>query len=103
MEPRCCRRTVNLLNAENEWWEAMAEVGATEYETYGLFAHHVHAVRNVDPEDRRWCWLFYDVERFEEMPPYAINERGAKAAMVDAHLNCDLAAIHDVIRSHWIS
>ena len=26
-----------------------------------------------------------------------------KAAMVDAHLNCDLAAIHDVIRSHWIS
>ncbi len=85
------------------WWEAMAEVGATEYETYGLFAHHVHAVRNVDPEDRRWCWLFYDVERFEEMLPYVINERGAKAAMVDAHLNCDLAAIHDVIRSHWIS
>ena len=85
------------------WWEAMAQEGATEYETYGLFARHLHQLRDVDPEDRRWCWLFYDVERFDAMLRYAINEIGVKAAMVDAHLSCDRSAIQDVIRSHWIS
>lgn len=87
---------------KGHWWEAMAESGATEYETYGLFAHHVHALRNVDPEDRRWCWLFYDLTNFDAMLRYAINETGAKAAMVDAHLECDYAAVKDVVRSHWI-
>jgi hypothetical protein len=78
-------------------------VGATEYETYGLFARHIHGLRNVDPEDRRWCWLFYDVTNFDGMLRYAINETGAKAAMVDAHLSCDRSGVQDLVRSHWAS
>lgn len=85
------------------WWEAMAQVGATEYETYGIFARHIHGLRNLDPEDRRWCWLFYDVTKLDGMLRYAINEIGAKAAMVDAHLSCDFSEVQDVVRSHWIS
>ncbi len=88
---------------KGHWWEAMAQEGATEYETYGLFARHIHELRNVDPEDRRWCWLFYDVNDFDPMLRYAIKEPGAKAAMVDAHLDCDFSAVKDVVRSHWIS
>ena len=86
-----------------DWWEVMAQFGATEYETYGLFARHIHKLRDVDPEDHRWCWLFYDVENFTEVLSYAIAETGARAAMVDAHLECDLTAIHDLARSLWVN
>lgn len=84
------------------WWEAMAQVGATEYETYGLFARHIHGLRNVDPGDRRWCWLFYDVTKLNGMLRYAIEEIGVKAAMVDAHLSCDFPSVQEVVRSRWI-
>jgi Family of unknown function (DUF6492) len=89
-----CRR-------RGHWWEAMAQTGATEYETYGLFARHIHGLRNVDPEDRRWCFLFYDVTKLDAMLRYAIHETGAKTAMVDAHLTCDFSGVKDVVRSHW--
>ena len=81
----------------------MAQIGATEYETYGLFARHLHRLRDVDPEDHRWCWPFYDVANFDEVLRYAIAETGALAAMVDAHLDCDLPHIHNLVRSHWIT
>lgn len=84
------------------WWEAMAQFGATEYETYGLFARHIHQCRNVEPEDRRWCWLFYDLTKFDGMLRWAIHETGAKAAMVDAHLDCDFASVQEVVKTHWI-
>jgi hypothetical protein len=83
------------------WWESMAQAGATEYETYGIYARYVHGLREVDPEDHRWCWLFYDVDNFAEMLRYAIGEAGARAAMVDANLDCDLPHIHDLVRSQW--
>jgi hypothetical protein len=85
------------------WWEAMAQAGATEYETYGLFARHIHGLHNVDPEDRRWCWPFYDVADLNDMLRYVIKDVGVQAAMVDAHLSCDFPAVQDVVRSHWIS
>ncbi len=85
------------------WWEAMAQAGATEYETYGLFARHIHGLRNVDPEDRRWCWLFYDVTKLNGMLRYALEEIGVKAAMIDSHLNCDFPAAQEVVRSRWVS
>ena len=85
------------------WWEAMARVAATEYEAYGLFARHIHGLRNVDPEDRRWCWLFYDVTELNAMLRYVIKDVGVQAAMVDAHLSCDFPAVQEVVRSHWIS
>ena len=85
------------------WWEAMARVSATEYETYGLFARHIHECRNVGaPEDQRWCWLFYDLTKFDGMLRWAINEKGVKAAMVDSHLDCDLATVQEVVKKHWI-
>jgi hypothetical protein len=88
--------------SKRAWWEVMAQFGATEYETYGLFARHIHGLRDVEPEDHRWCWLFYDVDNFAELLRYAITETEASAAMVDAHLDCDLSAIHDSVRSQWI-
>ncbi len=86
-----------------KWWEVMAQYGATEYETYGLFARHIHGLRTVEPEDHRWCWLFYEVDNFAELLTYAIKETEAYAAMVDAHLECDLSAIHEFVRSQWIA
>jgi hypothetical protein len=85
------------------WWEAMALAGATECETYGLFAHHIHGLRNVVPEDRRWCLPLYDVANFDAMLRYAVNGIGAKTVMIDAHLNCDPSGLHDAVRSHWIT
>ena len=85
------------------WWEAMAQASATEYEMYGLFARHIHGLQNVDPEDRRWCWLFYDVERLDAMLRYVIHDIGVKAAMIHSHLPCDRSSAQDVVRSHWLS
>jgi hypothetical protein len=83
------------------WWEAMAQFGATEYETYGLFARHIHECRNVEPQDERWCCLFYDLTKFDGLLRWSIKEKGVKAAMVDSHLDCDLAAVRDVVKTYW--
>ncbi len=83
------------------WWAAMARYGASEYETYGLFARHVHGLRDVDAEDRRWCWLFYDAAGVEAVLRYAVDTEGVFAVMLDAHLTGDLQPAFAAVRREW--
>ncbi|MDA8275542.1 MAG: DUF6492 family protein [Actinomycetota bacterium] len=83
------------------WWAAIARHGASEYETYGLFARYVHGLREVDAEDRRWCWLVYDLAGVDDEVRRAVDEEGVFAVMVDAHLADDPEPALAAIRREW--
>lgn len=83
------------------WWASMARFGASEYESYGLFARHIYRDSLIVPEDRRWCWLFYSLDSFDGLLRYAVEDVGVAAVMIDAHLSDGVDTAMSRIATYW--
>ncbi|HVA61849.1 MAG TPA: DUF6492 family protein [Mycobacteriales bacterium] len=97
------RELLDFLDRRQDlpWWRAMTAGSATEYETYGLFARHIHGLAALDAADRRTCWLFYSTAQFPDRLARARDRHGVSAAMVHSRLDCDWSAVQDAVRSLW--